>query len=229
MFTYLLINLCSILIPFGCSFESRISFYKKWKYLFPSLCVTALPFLIWDAVFTHLGVWGFNPKYLTGLHVFNLPVEEILFFFAIPYACMFTYEVLNHFVRKDYLGKYTNAISVALIFLMACSALLFHDKLYTFYTSVFTLIFLMFQLLAWKKTYLGRAYFSYLIILIPFFMVNGLLTGSFLEEPVVWYDDAENLSIRLFTIPVEDTIYGLLLFLMNVSFYEWFKKQSNNN
>ncbi|MGC9342869.1 MAG: lycopene cyclase domain-containing protein [Bacteroidales bacterium] len=64
-----------------------------------------------------------------------------------------------------------------------------------------------------------------MFVLIPFLIVNGILTGSFIEEEIVWYNDMENLSFRIFTIPVEDMFYGMLLILMNVSIYEYFQKQ----
>jgi hypothetical protein len=40
---------------------------------------------------------------------------------------------------------------------------------------------------------------------------------------VVWYNDQENLGIRLLTIPLDDFAYGLDLLLMNIGLFEWFK------
>ena len=57
---------------------------------------------------------------------------------------------------------------------------------------------------------------SYLIVLIPFLIVNGFLTAI----PVVLYDDMENLGIRIYTIPFEDMFYGMLLVMMNVAGFE---------
>jgi lycopene cyclase domain-containing protein len=67
----------------------------------------------------------------------------------------------------------------------------------------------------------------YAIILIPFFIVNGLLTGTGLDEPVVWYNDSQNLRMRILTIPVEDIFYGMLLLLLNTALFEKFKRKSN--
>jgi len=37
----------------------------------------------------------------------------------------------------------------------------------------------------------------------------------------VWYDNAENLGIRLFTIPIDDISYGFFMLLLVTSVYEW--------
>jgi lycopene cyclase domain-containing protein len=47
-------------------------------------------------------------------------------------------------------------------------------------------------------------------------MVNGILTGSFIDEPVVLYNNDENLGIRLGTIPIEDIGYAFTMILMSL-------------
>lgn len=224
-YLYLIINLASISIPLMRSFESRVNLYSKWKSVFLAILISALPFLIWDQYFTHLGIWGFNPAYISGYSLGDLPIEEIMFFITIPYACLFTYETLNTLVKKDHFSKVTPYINLILILGLLLVAFLNFDKMYTSWTFILTplLIFVLVYLV--KVPFMSRFYFAYLIILIPFFMVNGVLTGSFIEDQVVWYNPSENLNIRMFTIPIEDTFYGLLLILLNVSLFEYFKSK----
>ena len=61
-----------------------------------------------------------------------------------------------------------------------------------------------------------------MFLLIPFFIVNGILTGTGLDEPIVWYNNAENMGLRFFTIPLEDTFYGMLMLILNVFLFETF-------
>lgn len=223
-FTYLLVNLCSVAIPLAFSFEGKLQFYKKWKALFPALLIPASLFIIWDSLFTTQGVWGFNEQYLTGIKLYNLPLEEVLFFFCIPYCCVFTYEVLNYFVKQDVLGKNARYGATILAYMLVAIAFQYSDLAYTFYTAIFTLAFLLLHLVVLKKPYWSRLVFAYLVILVPFFIVNGILTGTGLENPLVWYNDSENLGIRLLTIPIEDSIYGFLLIGSNISLFEYFRK-----
>jgi len=230
MWTYLLLNLGTILVPLIRSFEKKIYFIGNWKALLPAIIIPGTLFLLWDVWFTSMGVWGFNPRYLVGVSLFGLPLEEYLFFLTVPYACIFVYEVLNYFINKDLLGKAANGISgfIALVILIVAA---FHtDRAYTSLTFFATGALLLMQLFWWRFQFMGRFLLAYFVCLVPFLTVNGVLTGTGLEEQVVWYNNAENLAIRMATIPVEDSIYFLLLFFMNVVIYEKLKvpKRSAN-
>ena len=223
---YLIIDLGAASIPFIAGFDQRLKFQKQWRFLFPAILLTMLVFIPWDMVKTDLGVWGFNATYLTGTYIGNLPIEEWLFFVAIPYACIFTYHSLNYLVKNDYLGKYADRITLLLAILLAVVGLMNTGRLYTSVTFIATAAFLLFHLFVLHPQYMGRFYLMYLVTLLPFFIVNGLLTGSFIPGEVVSYDDAQNLGIRLGTIPVEDLVYGLLMLLMNVTWFEYFKNKA---
>jgi lycopene cyclase domain-containing protein len=95
------------------------------------------------------------------------------------------------------------------------------DKAYTSVTFLGLSFYLAYLTLKVRARFPGYFYVSFLAILVPFFIVNGILTGSFIEEEVVWYDDTANLGLRVGTIPIEDVFYAMLLLLMNVTVYEW--------
>lgn len=227
-YLYLSLNLLSISIPFLFSFYKPAPFYKSWKPLSVAILIPALIFIGWDEYFTHLGVWGFNPRYLTGIYIGSLPLEEILFFICIPYACVFTYHALNHLFQTDYLAPFQKRITQALIILLAGIGSIHYDKLYTSVTFLGLAIYLALLLVLVKPAYMGRFYIAFAIILIPFFIVNGILTGSFITEEVVWYNRIEHMNIRMGTIPIEDVFYGMLLILMNVSILEYLRARSHS-
>lgn len=220
-YLYLAVDLFAISIPFIASFYPKAPFYRSWKHLLPAIVIPGIIFLLWDEWFTQLGVWGFNPKYLTGIYVGNLPIEEILFFICIPYACVFTYFAFEHLMEKDVFKFYHEIISSVLTIALLLLGAYHLDKAYTASTFLALGSFIAFELLKRRSRYLSRFYFTFMVILIPFFLVNGILTGSFIEGEVVWYDNNENLGIRMGTIPIEDTFYGMLLLMMNVAVYEW--------
>lgn len=224
-YLYLAIDFFSILFPFIFSFYSKYNFSQKWKYLWLAIVAPALFFIVWDELFTQMGVWGFNPRYLTGIYFFSLPIEEVLFFVCIPYACVFTYEAVNYLITWRMTRSHQDLITDILAGLLFLLGVIFFDKWYTGVTFIIASIYLNLHRWLWKSDYLGKFYVAFIFILIPFFIVNGILTGTGIEEQVVWYNDAENLGIRMGTIPVEDTFYGMVLLLMNVSLFEYLQKK----
>ena len=103
-YLYLLIDGLTLAGPLVLSFDRRVAFFRRWKYLFPSIGLMMAIFVPWDIAFTHMGVWGFNPQYLSGYRIFNLPIEEVLFFVVVPYACVFIYDCLNSYIKNDVLS-----------------------------------------------------------------------------------------------------------------------------
>jgi lycopene cyclase domain-containing protein len=224
-YLYLALNILTILVPFVFSFYAKANFSKKWKYLSIAILVPGAIFIAWDEFFTRLGIWGFNEKYLSGIYLGSLPLEEILFFICVPYACVFTHFALNYLVRKDFPAKADNIISIVLITGSLLLAIINFNKWYTCATFLALGEFILILKVFFSMP-LSRFYFTYLVVLIPFFIINGILTGSWIDDPVVWYNDSENLGIRIGTIPIEDIFYGMLLTLMNVSLFERMQKRN---
>ena len=229
-YLYLWLNIGSFIIPFLFSFHPRLRFYRKWKQLFSGILIMMAIFIPWDIFFTHYGIWGFNPDYLIGIDILGIPLEEWLFFICIPYACIFTHYALLELFPRFYFGKYTTAtVYITIVTTLIILLWYYYDIWYTLVNFCFGLFIL--ALVQSKRSQLLPSFFAtYMVILIPFFIVNGILTGTGIEEQVVWYNNAENLGIRLKTIPVEDLIYnlGMLLTVLFISEVISEKKEENN-
>lgn len=226
-YLYLILDIGTLSVPFLASFFSIRPFRKTWNALFPAIFIVAAGFIAWDAWFTAKAVWGFNAYYLLGISICQLPIEEWLFFFVVPYATVFSYHAAKVLAPKHWFRKWPQWISLALVLLSISMILINPNRIYTQIT--FSLLLISIALTQWilRNKFLGHFYFTYLFILIPFFAMNGALTGSFTPEPVVWYNPQEFMGLRMGTIPFEDTFYGLLLNLLVISIYEFIlhKKQ----
>lgn len=219
-FTYLLLNLGCVIFPIFLSFDKKVAFYKTWKLLFISIFISALFFIGWDILFTSRGIWSFNNKYILGIYIYNLPIEEVLFFFTVPYSCIFIYEVVNAYFKRDVIGC---GKPYSAIFAIICliTAILYYDKTYTIVNAGLCFFLLVFAAFIYKSENLGRFFLAYFIALIPFLICNGILTSL----PVVIYNNAENMNIRLFSIPLEDTFYCLSLMLLPILIMDFLKNK----
>ncbi|MFI0492283.1 lycopene cyclase domain-containing protein [Flavobacterium sp.] len=226
MYLYLILNIASFLIPFLYSFESRMKYIKRWKAVSVSIFITAVFFIIWDIIFTKIGVWNFNPRYHSGIKFFGLPIEEWLFFICIPYSSIFIHFAFHYFYPKVSLSdKTVRIIYWILIIVLLPTIILHYNQLYTainYGVLVLVLTYTVFKV----PNILNTFFITFLIVLIPFSLVNGILTGSFIDEPVVIYNNAENLGIRLGTIPIEDIGYAFTMLLMSLVLI---KKIEKNN
>jgi lycopene cyclase domain-containing protein len=169
-----------------------------------------------DVLFVKDGVWGFNPVYHSSIVIFGLPLEEWLFFILIPYASIFIHYVLEaYFPNFRISNGAVKILSWVFILFFATIVILNFDKAYTRFNYTLLVLALIWALFD-NSGILNRYYLSFLVVMIPFFLVNSLLTGTMIEGEVVWYNNAETLGIRVGTIPIEDIGYAFSLILLNL-------------
>ncbi|GAA4821687.1 lycopene cyclase domain-containing protein [Algivirga pacifica] len=228
MSLYLWIDLLVIIFPLLLSFDKKVHFYTYWKALWPAITVVGTFFILWDILFTAYGVWGFNPRYLQGIAFFGLPIEEILFFVTVPYACIFTHYVLTTYFPYQLSEQLTEKITLGLQLVLGGLLVIYWDNWYTASAFAFTLLLIMGIERSAHKTILRQFYWTYLVMLLPFLLVNGVLTGTGIEEEVVWYNEAHFMGFRILTIPLEDSIYGMGLILGGVFMTEYLRKKKRN-
>jgi lycopene cyclase domain-containing protein len=219
---YLLINFFTLIFPVALSFDKRVQFHKSWKFIWPGMAITGLVFLFWDILFTVKGVWSFNSNYIIGINILPLPIEEILFFLTVPFACIFIYACLNYYIKREIEMRLTRIISNLIIIFSILILIFYHHRMYTRVTfTLVAFLVILFQFI-YKMRWLNRFYVTYVVALIPFYIINGILTSL----PVVLYNNTENLGRRVGTIPIEDHFYLMALLLMNIGFFEYFKKRA---
>lgn len=105
--------------------------------------------------------------------------------------------------------------------------------------QIFCAFFTLFHLRWIKSNYLPLFNLSFIALLIPFIISNGILTGvEFWKYPlknlnsieisdhIVGYNLSEISNHRLFSIPIEDFSYGYTMLLMVVTIYQYVLKNN---
>lgn len=81
----------AITLPLEFVFRARV--YRRPQRLVRAMAVPVALFLVWDAVAIARGTWWFSDRYTTGWEIlFDIPVEELVFFVVIPLCTLLTYE-----------------------------------------------------------------------------------------------------------------------------------------
>ncbi|MFM7682713.1 MAG: lycopene cyclase domain-containing protein [Bacteroidota bacterium] len=228
MSVYGWVILFSIAGPFALSFDKKVNFIRYWKPILISVVCVGIPFLIWDELFTQLEVWGFNSTYLFGIYLGHLPLEEVLFFLVVPYCCVFIHEVLTTYfpnMKLDVTAKFFGIIMLALSIILV---ILNPTNYYTLSACSLTSIYILIAFIR-KFHWFSSFAFTYLVCLIPFLIVNGILTGSMTDEPIVWYSEKHITGFRILTIPFEDLFYNFSFLFPIIWIFENLKAKFHKN
>jgi len=220
-FIYAGIVLAIFATPLALSFGRSTSFHKNWKYVFPAIIITAAIFLMWDIKFTDAGIWNFNPDYLLCYGYRGLPVEEWLYFLAIPYACLFVYEAVKRLLPSFEKANLFAGISLGLIVVFAILSYTCRTHLYSFFSFLFLTVYLGYTIFRNRfKAHLTNFYLTFFICLVPLFLIRVFLVNM----QVIDFHPNHILGITLFHVPVEDLSNFFLLVLMNTTIYEMLKE-----
>lgn len=222
MSLYLILMSVSFGSCFLLSFDKKVAFFKNMRFFVPAVFAVAIPFLIWDQYFTVNGVWGFNESYLQGVFIGSLPLEEVLFFFFIPYCCVFIYEVLIAYFPNASLNNLTKIFSLVFVLSGTLLALTNLENWYTLSACSLSVMCAVFVIRG-KYIWYPRAVFAFLVAQLPFLIVNGILTGAATPEPIVWYSEFHITGVRILTIPLEDVFYNFSLLMPIIGLYHYFK------
>ncbi|GAA4172285.1 lycopene cyclase domain-containing protein [Sphingobacterium ginsenosidimutans] len=228
-YTYSLILFFTVVICFVASFDKRLRFDREFVPFLKASVIVALFFIAWDVWFTSRGVWWFNTKYTLGIVLAGLPLEEWLFFIFIPFSCVFTYFCLDKFFRWQHLSAFNNIIVFVSIIVCAVVALRYADRIYTLVTAVVTILTLLVFHFVMRVQWISQASLVFTVLMLGFLPVNGILTGTGLESPIVNYNPADFMGIRVLTIPIEDAVYGYTQFLWVLYFFKKFQTRAHDS
>jgi lycopene cyclase domain-containing protein len=96
-FEYLLLISIVFVPTFLLTFHPKSQLRKNLKVVILSILIVAIPWILWDIWATNRGHWGFNSDFYLGVKIFNLPIEEVMFFFAVPFSCLYLWSIIRDF------------------------------------------------------------------------------------------------------------------------------------
>ncbi len=217
---YFTVLALSVFVPLIFSFHRRIKFHVHFNNALKAIAISSVPFLIWDMLFTEMGVWGFNSKFISGLNIVNLPAEEVLFFLVIPFCCLFTFHLIEKFNISFFNFKSWRLFHLLASITLLCIAIINYHRLYTAVCLVLCIAVIYIASRSGSDIDFNFFYTNFALNIVTFIIVNGALTGMFYGQTVVWYNPSEILGIRIITIPIEDLFYCHQLLLFNLYAYK---------
>lgn len=188
-------------------------FYREMKFISFNRYFKTMPvilfFIIWDVVVTNKW-WHFNTQFVLEVNQtlpLILPIEEVLFFFTVPFALLTFFENLRTY---ESFQQTTNS-GFFNYFLIGSKVLIFLLLIISFFNSFWYTFTILLMLLLSDFSYFKKAWvqIGFYFLLFTTLVFNYYLTYL----PVVLYTIDYKSNILVGTIPLEDFGYAVILFL----------------
>ncbi|MFZ1291132.1 MAG: lycopene cyclase domain-containing protein [Melioribacteraceae bacterium] len=224
-YEYLIFNIIVLSGPIFFGSLKKFYFLNYWKSAIISIVISAVPFIIWDILVTNRH-WYFAEKYTTGIKFIDLPIEEIMFFFTVPFACLFTWQMLKKFSRENNQKNLSHFqtfdenffVSVTTVFFLFLILItLIFKKEYTAISLTILIASIIIDKIYGAKLFRNKLFWIYFLIVTAFTTIfNGYLTW----RPIVTYNELYQIGFRIFTIPIEDFLFGYALIILVTTIFE---------
>lgn len=93
--TYLLILAGCLVLTLPLEFVIGARVWRRPLLAFGAIAVPAAVFIAWDLVGIDRGWWTYGARYLVGIDIGPMPLEEVLFFVVVPICGLLTYEAVG--------------------------------------------------------------------------------------------------------------------------------------
>jgi lycopene cyclase domain-containing protein len=95
-FQYLLLMAACLAGTLPLEFVYGAGVWRRPGRLLVTLAVPVAVFTVWDVLAIRAGLWSFSPRWTTGWELpFDVPVEEVAFFFVVPTCAILAYEAVR--------------------------------------------------------------------------------------------------------------------------------------
>ncbi len=213
---YIFFNVLVLAGPLLFSFDRKLRFVKRWRSAVIAILSVMPAFIVWDWLVTGRH-WWFNPVYTAGTLIGPLPLGEWLFFLTVPFASLFVWEVLRHYhplgaePQPIYHPLWLALFALPVVWALQSGKEYTALVLFAFTATAFLDLTMGGKVLARRNTV------AYAILLAGLMLLfNGYLTA----RPVVLYEARYQVDVRIWSIPIEDFLYGYTLLLGCTSVYE---------
>ena len=99
-FQYLLLMAGCLLITLPLEFVLRARVYRRPLRLLLALLPVLVVFIVWDVVGILRGHWSYNPRFVTGVELGVMPLEELVFFIVVPICGLLSYEAVGYVLAR---------------------------------------------------------------------------------------------------------------------------------
>lgn len=202
---YLFFNVLVFVPVLVLSFKTDVQPHKQWRALLLAYALVSLPFIGIDIIAAQQSLWYFNELYISAYQYVQLPPEEILFFFTVPFAMLYVWGVIKKHVAAKPMGTVWPLVMLATIVAGATTlGLVYWGQRYTMLAAGLVIVTAMAVGASTKLLFDNRFWIFQIALLGIFIMANAILTSL----PIITYNASEIIGLKLYTIPLEDFLFN---------------------